>query len=142
VLKIQFYREDIPEININKGLTKQYLKQLIEDQKRKAGTISIIFCSDEYLLKMNKEYLNHDFFTDVITFNYCEKEFVSGDIFISINRISENSEKFHESFNRELLRVLFHGVLHLVGYNDKTSEEKKLMKKMEDFYLDKFIKEN
>jgi probable rRNA maturation factor len=142
VIKIQFFQEYISEININKKLIKQYLIQLIKEHGRKAGTISIIFCSDEYLLKINKQYLNHDFFTDVITFDYCENEIISGDIFISIDRISENSEKFQQSFNRELLRVLFHGILHLVGYNDKTREEKKIMKEMENFYLNKLMKDN
>lgn len=137
-MKIRFYCEDIPEIKINKNQAIRFIEQLIEDENRKTGTISIIFCSDEYLLKVNKQYLKHDFYTDVITFDYSELNVVSGDIFISIERIRENAEQFRESFNRELFRVIFHGFLHLIGYNDKTIEEKRMMQKKENFYLDKF----
>ena len=99
------------------------------------GTISIIFCSDNYLLEVNKQYLNHNYFTDIITFNNVEDSVISGDLFISLDRVKENAETFHSKFVVELYRVVFHGILHLIGYNDKTETEKKLMRQKEDFYL-------
>jgi rRNA maturation RNase YbeY len=84
---------------------------------------------------MNKQYLEHDYYTDVITFNYVENNIISGDLFISYERIKENAENYNTEIKRELIRVVFHGILHLVGYNDKTDAEKKIMREKEDFYL-------
>ena len=108
---------------------------MIKNELKKAGDISVIFCSDEYLLKMNKEYLNHDYYTDIITFDYVEEDVISGDLFISIERIIENAGIYDSEALKELFRVVFHGVLHLIGYNDKTKEEQKLMREKEDYYL-------
>ncbi|NQU88032.1 MAG: rRNA maturation RNase YbeY [Mariniphaga sp.] len=105
-----------------------------------AGEITVVFCSDEYLLQLNKEFLDHDYFTDIITFDYCDNNIISGDIFVSIDRIHYNAKKYNVGFNIELHRVLFHGVLHLIGYNDKTSGEKKEMRSKEDYYLNEFLK--
>lgn len=101
----------------------------------KIGNISLIFCSDNYLLDINIKYLNHNYFTDIITFNYVEGEIISGDLFISIDRVKENAIEFETMWIKELYRVIFHGLLHLIGYNDKTEEEKKIMKIKEDLYL-------
>ena len=111
------------------------IEKLIFNENMKEGELSFIFCSDEYLLKMNNEYLQHDFYTDVITFDYTEQKIIAGDIFISVDRIKENALKYNITFENELQRVMIHGVLHLVGYNDKTEEEQKEMTKKENQYL-------
>lgn len=97
--------------------------------------LSYIFCSDKYLQEINNQYLKHRTFTDIITFNYGAEEGIEGDIFISINRVKENANKFKSDFDTELHRVIIHGVLHLIGYNDKTKTEKALMREKEDTYL-------
>ena len=99
--------------------------------------INYIFCSDDYLLARNIKYLKHDSLTDIITFNYCEGNKINCDIMISIDRVKENSSIFDTTFTEELYRVLIHGILHLIGYDDKTEKEKNLMRKKEDFYLNK-----
>ena len=103
------------------------------------GDINYVFCTDNYLLDINLKYLNHNTLTDIITFNFCENKKISGDILISLDRIKENSSIFEQPFNKELYRVMIHGVLHLIGYNDKTSKEKERMRKKEDYYLVNFF---
>ena len=132
---IQFFFEDIKPVTFNKNLLNQQIKYLIRTENYKTGDISIIFCSDEYLLQMNEQYLKHDYYTDIITFDYVGESVISGDLFISIDRVRENADKFNAKFKVELYRVVFHGVLHLAGYKDKSEEDKKLMRSMEDFYL-------
>jgi rRNA maturation RNase YbeY len=102
---------------------------------KKTGEINYVFCSDLYLHKINLEHLNHDTYTDIITFNYCEEDIISGDIFISIDRVKENSITYHTNFQKELNRVMIHGILHLVGFDDKSESDKELMRSKEDFYL-------
>ena len=97
--------------------------------------LNFIFCNDLFLLKMNKRYLKHNSLTDIITFNYSNKNNLSGDVFISIDRVKENALLFSESFENELKRVIIHGVLHLLGYKDKSKKEKNNMRNKEDFYL-------
>lgn len=140
-MKIQFYNEKIPKFDFDSQHTKTYLIRLIELEGKIAGDLTVIFCSDEYLLQLNTEYLNHDYYTDIITFDYCENDIVSGDIFISIDSINDNAIKYNVEFLQELNRVLFHGVLHLIGYNDKTQDEKKKMKEKEDYFLDILLKD-
>jgi len=135
VSNIQFFFEDIQPVKFNKNLLNQQIKYLIRTENYKTGDISIIFCSDEYLLQMNEQYLKHDYYTDIITFDYVGESVISGDLFISIDRVRENADKFNAKFKVELYRVVFHGVLHLAGYKDKSEEDKKLMRSMEDFYL-------
>ncbi len=134
---INFFFEDIKPIKFHKSLLKNQLNKLIVNELKECGEISVIFCSDSYLLGMNKQYLNHDYFTDIITFDYVENSLISGDLFISFDRIKENAALYSTSLVREVFRVVFHGVLHLVGYNDKTDEEQKLMTKKENYYLGK-----
>ncbi len=131
----ELFYEEIKPLKLRKSAVKRYINQLIINELKKSGNINIIFCSDEYLLKMNKQYLEHDYYTDVITFNYVENNIISGDLFISYERIKENAENYNTEIKRELIRVVFHGILHLVGYNDKTDAEKKIMREKEDFYL-------
>lgn len=133
---IEFYFEDVNPVSIHKKILILHLNSLIKNELKKTGDISVIFCSDEYLLAMNKEYLQHDYYTDIITFDYVEGNVISGDLFISIDRINENALEFNTETIRELYRVVFHGTLHLVGYNDKSPEEQKIMREKENYYLD------
>ena len=126
--------EDITEINQN----KKWLNQVISNEDKEEGDITYIFCDDDYLLEKNIRFLNHNTLTDVITFDYCEGNSVSGDIFISIERVKENSEVFKVDFLTELNRVMVHGLLHLLGYKDKTEKESNLMRKKENYYLSKY----
>lgn len=105
---------------------------------RKLGQINFIFCSDEYLLEINKKYLNHDFFTDIITFNFNKKDSIAGDLYISIDRVKENAIEFSTEFITELKRVIIHGVLHLLGHDDYLPELKNIIHKMEDDALKRF----
>ena len=114
---------------------KNWVKSILETEGKKTGEITYVFCNDEHMLGMNEKYLKHDTLTEIITFDYSEKGKLSGDIFISIERVKENAECFQTTFSQELGRVMAHGVLHLSGYKDKTSEDKKLMRTKEDFYL-------
>lgn len=102
---------------------------------RTIGDINIIFCSDNYILDVNVKYLQHDYFTDIITFDYCEGNILSGDLFISIDSVRENALEYCTDFNEELHRVIVHGVLHLIGYDDHSEQEKKVMREKEDYYL-------
>lgn len=118
-----------------KKLHLLWLKKIVANENKILGDINYIFCDDDYLLKINIEYLNHDTYTDVITFDYTEKNKISGDIFISIQRIEENANTFNVLFEEELLRVMSHGIFHLCGYNDKTSNEEKIMREKEDIAI-------
>ena len=126
--------EEITEINQN----KKWLNLVISNEAKEEGDITYIFCDDDYLLEKNIRFLNHNTLTDVITFDYCEGNSVSGDIFISIERVKENSEVFKVDFLTELNRVMVHGLLHLLGYKDKTERESNLMRKKENYYLSKY----
>lgn len=119
----------------NKIKIRNWVKAIFEAEGKKTGDITYVFCSDNYLGDMNQKYLKHNTLTDIITFDYSESGKQSGDIFISIQRVNENAESFNTTFIRELGRVMAHGVLHLVGYKDKTPGEKKQMREKEDFYL-------
>lgn len=130
-MNIVFFNEDTQMPNLNFDEVKKWIDKLIVQYKKKTGDINYIFCSDNYLLEINKQYLNHDFYTDIVTFDYCEGEMISGDIFISLDRVAENA-KLYDSQKTELYRVMIHGVLHLIGLEDHSDEEKNLMRKAED----------
>lgn len=110
----------------------QWIKSIIKKHSKLLGDISYIFCSDDYLLKINQEHLNHNYYTDIITFDYTKDEIISGDIFISIDRVKDNAKNFNQEFNQELARVIIHGILHLLGFKDKSKEEAQLMRKKEE----------
>lgn len=133
--KIELFYEDIQPLKLRKNHIKKYIKLLINSELKKAGDITVIFCSDKYLLDVNIQYLKHNYYTDIITFNYVEGNIISGDLFVSVERVIENANKFKTSWLKELYRVIFHGLLHLTGYNDKTPEESIVIRKMEDKYL-------
>ena len=114
------------------GAISEWIKTVIEREGCNLTQVCYIFCSDEYLYNLNQEYLNHDTYTDIITFPYSEPPLVEGDIFISIDRVKENASQFGSPFEQELHRVMIHGVLHLCGYSDKSPDEEALMRKKED----------
>jgi len=112
-----------------------WLKNVIASENKISGDIAVVFCDDAYLLKKNIEFLKHDSLTDVISFDYCQENKISGDILISIERVKENANIYNTTFLNELNRVMAHGLLHLLGYKDKTKKDSKLMRKKEDLYL-------
>lgn len=118
-----------------KSELKIWIKSVIEKEKHFLGNLNYVFTSDESLLKMNIEYLKHNTYTDIITFNYNEGKKVSGDLFISVDRVKENAKKFDVQFEEELHRVMIHGVLHLCGYKDKTKTDSDLMRRKENISL-------
>lgn len=137
---INFNNQDIAFTLKNKTVLKKWITTIIQNKKQKAGDIAFVFCSDDFLLDINKKHLNHKTLTDIVTFDYSKenpKQAISGDIFISIDRIKENAEKFSKTFENELHRVMIHGVLHLLGYTDKTKLAKTEMTKQEDLCLKK-----
>ncbi len=133
---IQFFYENLPE-SVNTEYTI-WLKDIILSEDKKLGEINYIFCDDEYLLKVNQDYLQHDYYTDIITFDYVKGKTISGEIFVSLQRISDNASTLSKNYEEELRRVLAHGILHLCGYKDKTEEEVQLMRNKEDFYIAKY----
>ena len=132
---VSYFNEDIKFDFKEKRLTNRWLKLVAESEIRRLGDISIIFCSDNYILDVNIKYLQHDYFTDIITFDYCEGDTVSGDLFISIDSVRENAAFYGTEFKDELNRVLVHGVLHLIGYDDHSEEDIKEMRAKENYYL-------
>ncbi|MEO6488830.1 MAG: rRNA maturation RNase YbeY [Ferruginibacter sp.] len=120
-------------------LLKKFINSLIINEKRVTQGVTFVFCSDSYLLNINQVFLNHNDLTDIITFNLGVGEAIVGEIYISTERIRENALKYNVSFNEELYRVMFHGLLHLCGYNDKLKGEKIIMRKKEDFYLRRYM---
>ena len=132
---------DLPPIrDLRKRDLKNEVNVLVEHEGFKCGDVSVLYCTDEYLLDINRKYLNHDYYTDIITFDYSEGEFVSGDLMISWDRVKDNAiiENVHPL--NELFRVSYHGVLHLCGYKDKEAKDKEVMTQKENFYLKKFKK--
>lgn len=135
-MKIYFHKEDreIPELDII--AIREAASYFCEARGKKAGDINFIYCSDEHLLEINKKYLNHDYYTDIITFNYNEGDKISGDIFMSRDRIEENASKLGEDEMKEFVRVCGHGLLHLLGFNDGTEQDKSTMRKLEDKFIE------
>ena len=132
---ISYYFQDTDFKFRDRRKTNEWLKLAAESEIRRIGNISIIFCSDNYVLDINQKYLQHDYFTDIISFDYCEGDRLSGDLFISVDSVRENSVEFGTEFKDELNRVIIHGLLHLVGYDDHTEKDIKLMRSKENYYL-------
>ena len=137
--QIYFFSEETSFHLENSSIHEKWLSFVAAEENNGINQLNYIFCSDEYLLKINIEHLNHNTFTDVITFEYASMP-IEGDIFISIDRIKENASEFNVSFMNELNRVMVHGLLHLLGYKDKTKEDKIEMTRKEDYYLSKLEK--
>lgn len=134
---IYFFKENVKFRLTKQKELKALLKKIAKKEGHKTQTINYIFCNDKYLLNMNKQYLHHNYFTDIITFdNSIEKNIIEGDIFISIDTIKKNAVKFKTTIQNELHRVMIHGLLHLIGYKDKSKKEKEQMRNMEDKYLE------
>ena len=134
---VRYFFEDTPFQFKPKRLTSSWLKMVAESEIRKLGDINVIFCSDNYILDINQKYLQHDYFTDIITFDYCEGNKLSGDLFISVDSVRENSIYYHTAFEDELNRVIVHGLLHLIGYDDHTEEDIAQMRSKENYYLER-----
>lgn len=134
--EILFFNEGVgfPEF-FSDTFVKKWLDIIALHYSRKPGNLSFIFCSDDYILDVNRQYLNHDYFTDVITFDYCEGDTLSGDIFISLDTVRSNAARFNTAYENELMRVIAHSVLHLIGFKDKTEPESTDMRTNEDVCL-------
>ena len=132
---VSYFTEDIAFPFKEKRLTSRWLKFVAESEAKRLGDISVIFCSDNYILDVNIKYLKHDYYTDIITFDYCEGNRLCGDLFISIDSVRENAAFYGTEFADELNRVIVHGVLHLIGYDDHTEEDIAVMRAKENYYL-------
>lgn len=135
---VAFYFEDTDFKLRHKTRIKEWLRLVAESEVFTLGNISVILCSDNYILDINQKYLQHDYFTDIITFDYSEGGRISGDLFISVDSVRENSVEYGTEFEDELHRVIVHGILHLIGYDDHTEDEIKTMRSKEDYYLSLF----
>ncbi|MCD7974082.1 MAG: rRNA maturation RNase YbeY [Candidatus Azobacteroides sp.] len=135
-MAITYQSEGITMPSFPKRKTTEWIRKVAGQQGKKTGDISYIFCSDKYILEINKQYLNHDYYTDIITFDYSEDKVISGDIFISLDTVKTNAEKYQATYEEEFYRVIIHGILHLCGINDKTPEEEKRMREEENKALE------
>lgn len=134
-MSINYFNEDVPVPKFRKRKISHWIRQVIVSEGKITGTISYIFCSDEHLVEVNRKYLNHDYYTDIITFDSVEGTTINGDIFVSVDRVNENAVEFKTTSENELFRIMIHGVLHLLGYKDKVKKDKKLMTEKENYYL-------
>jgi len=132
---VEFFTEDVVFPSIDVPSIIKWLDSACSSEDQTLNEVNIIFCSDEFLLKMNIEHLAHDYYTDIITFDYCVDKQIIGDLFISVDRVSDNAIINKELFTRELNRVMVHGLLHLCGYKDKTEEDSFIMRSKENHYL-------
>jgi probable rRNA maturation factor len=136
-MMVEVFFEDIEEVpGVNPEFLFAWYSNVCDVESKVLGDISIIFCSDEHLLEMNKEYLEHDYYTDIITFDYTQENVISGDLFISVDRVQDNANEFDTLFQNELHRVCVHGLLHLCGYKDKSGREQELMRLKENEMLE------
>ena len=133
-MDIYFHKENV-SLDLNLTYVEHWIKSSLFALGHKQSDLTFIFCSDSYLKKINKDYLNHDYFTDVITFDYSNKEVIKGDIYISVERVEDNATTYDVTFNEEIFRVIIHGVLHLCGFNDKSKDDQIKMRNKEDFFI-------
>jgi probable rRNA maturation factor len=140
-MAVQFFSADVKAPVFPRTKLKAFIQTLFKKEGRELGNLTYVFCSDEYLLDINRRFLNHDYYTDIITFDISETKLeTEGEIYISIDRVKDNAKTLNQTHTREMLRVIFHGALHLCGYKDKSKLQKKEMRMMEDFYLNSFLK--
>lgn len=132
---VEVYFEDVEKFDLDIDHIQSWLESVAQKEGFEVGEVSMILCSDEYLLEMNRKHLDHDYYTDIITFDYTSEQTVSGDLFISVDRVKDNASTHSEMFHVELLRVMVHGVLHLMGYKDKTENEQEEMRTKENSAL-------
>lgn len=138
--KVCFFFQNVKASMTNRTYLKNYIRTIFKKECKELESLNYIFCTDNTLLEINRKYLKHDFYTDIITFNLSETSAIRAEIYISIDRVRENARKLGVSFKSELHRVIFHGALHLCGYKDKKKEEKVKMRGKEDFYLALYLK--
>lgn len=131
-MAVSFYTEGVELPEINKTTIRNWVKQVAELHEKRVGQISYIFCDDAKILEVNKQFLQHDYYTDIITFDYTEGNKISGDLFISLDTVRTNAEQFGQEYNTELHRVIIHGILHLCGINDKGPGEREIMEAEEN----------
>jgi rRNA maturation RNase YbeY len=136
---ISFHSEGVKPKTPSKRLLKAWIKEFVANHGKKVNELAFVFCSDEKILEVNRNFLQHDYYTDIITFDYCEGDIVSGDIYISVERVQENAVIHSSDYNTELLRVIAHGVLHLIGFQDKNAESKIEMTVNEDLCISMFF---
>lgn len=136
---ISFHNQGVNTKTPSKRFLKAWIKEFVSNHKKKVGELAFVFCDDEKILEVNRNFLQHDYYTDIITFDYCEGDIVSGDIFISVERVTENAIIHSSEYNTELLRVIAHGVLHLIGFQDKNKNDKDEMSKNEDLCISLFF---
>ncbi|MDR1542803.1 MAG: rRNA maturation RNase YbeY [Prevotellaceae bacterium] len=129
---VSYHCENVKIPKINRRATTVWIKATAAEYGKKTGEIAYIFCNDDKILEVNRQYLQHDYFTDIITFDYSEKEMISGDIFISLDTVKSNSEQFNTLYDNELRRVMIHGILHLCGLKDKLPQDEKMMREAEN----------
>lgn len=129
---ISYNCENVPMPKIKRRDTTAWIRRVAATYQKKVGEVGYLFCDDEHILEVNREYLGHDYYTDIITFDYCEDDTISGDLVISLDTVRTNAEKFHKDYDEELHRVIIHGILHLCGLNDKGPGERELMEAAED----------
>lgn len=138
--QIHFFFQKVPSNLKNIRKLKAFILQLFKKEGKQIDNINYIFCTDQALHRINKSYLNHDFYTDIITFNLsASRSIINAEIYISTDRVKENAAVFKTSFQNELHRVIFHGALHLCGYKDKTKAQRAKMRSKEDYYLGKYV---
>lgn len=137
MISFSFYSKEYEHLPLDS--LEGSLPLIIIEEGKELGDVTLIFCSDEELLTLNQEHLKHDYYTDIITFDYSTETYIAGDLFISIDRVLENSSVEKVSFDEELHRVVYHGLLHLLGYNDKNEEEIRTMRSKENYYLTKLF---
>ena len=133
---VEIHYEDTEILDLDPEFFVSWLSKVAIKENKELGEINLIFCSDDHLLQMNREHLGHDYYTDIITFDYVDGSVLSGDLFISLDRIKDNAASFKVETKQELLRVVVHGFLHLAGYGDKTETESKEMRNKENTYLE------
>ncbi len=140
-MAVYFFSADAKPPAFPRTKLKLFIIALFRKEGKMLDELSCVFCSDEYLLSINRQFLKHDFYTDIITFDISDnKEEISGEIYISVDRVRDNAKQLHQPVQAELLRVIFHGALHLCGYKDKTKVQQNQMRQKEDYYLAKFHK--
>ena len=137
--KVYFFFDAVKPSISNRGEVKAAIQAIFKAEKIALKSLNYIFCSDKKLLSINSTYLNHNYYTDVISFDLSETTLVEGEIYISTERVGQNANNYNIPFRRELLRVMFHGALHLCGYGDKSIQQAKIIRAKEDFYLEKFF---
>ena len=131
-MAVSYYAEEVKLPAIKKRVTTAWIRSVAALYGKKVGDVSYIFCSDEKILEVNKEYLQHDYYTDIISFDYTEGNIISGDLFISLDTVKSNAEQFGVDYNEELHRIIIHGILHLCGINDKAEGEREIMTQKEN----------